>query len=531
MVRFLVAKALAVRLGDCTIANFDFPEWGFAFPAVDPSRYRRTLLIERIEQLDFDAIAQEAAEEPSLHIVIRHFLQRQSLFLAREAYLGIFPISPDAPAFGADHLLINIRAGDVLSGTHDWYPLVPVGFYRWLVEQTGLEPVFVGQLEPGSYIDALRAAFPRAGFIASQGARLDFDTIRRATNIVPAISTFSVVAAWLAGARRVFLPLDGFLNPSHKREIDLVPTEDPRYRFFLFPLNYALPELRALEHHQKLEGRWKEISRATLRHLKNAAPHIPDSLATPESHLWPDFDPLWYVHSHLDAAMEISEGWYSGPLQHYLDIGRLRGYQPNARPRKTTLPNLALGKRAWQSSLSSWSRGRSIEEDAKGAVDGNRHKDYGFHTNVEDNPWWVVDLGAPMAVREIHIYNRRGAESVMRRACPLLVETSLDGHSWAASFVWKRGNTSAPSRAISHRSLRKPPVRCSHVIYGLPPHRRPLVCILPRWKSTASDRLLAERVRTRRRIAPVSSRAGRTRYSGRSCTGPVHGRSAMQRPC
>jgi hypothetical protein len=127
--------------------------------------------------------------------------------------------------------------------------------------------------------------------------------------------------------------------------------------------------LSALEHHQKLEGRWKEISRSALRRIKSAAPQIPDSLATPESHLWPDFDPLWYVHSHLDAA--ISEGWYSGPLQHYLDIGRLRGYQPNARPRKMTLPNIALGKSARQSSLSPWSRGRSVEDDAKGAVDGN----------------------------------------------------------------------------------------------------------------------------------------------------------------
>jgi hypothetical protein len=434
MVRFLVVKALAARLGDCTIANFQFPEWGLAFPPVDAARYRKTLLVERIEQLDFEAIAQEATHEPSLHVVIRHYLQRQSLFLAREAYVGIFPVSPEAPAFGADHLLINVRAGDVLNGAHDWYPLMPIGFYRWIVERTGLKPVFMGQLEPGPYIDALRGAFPQGTFIASRGARIDFDTIRRAANIVPAISTFSVAAAWLSSAHRIFLPLNGFLNPCHKPEIDLVPTEDPRYRFFLFPLNYALPELQALDHHRKLDGLWKEISRAALRQLKTAAPRIPDSLATPESRRWPDFDPEWYVHTHLDAAMEISEGWYSGPLQHYLDIGRLRGYQPNARPRNTALPNLALGKRAWQSSLSPWSKGRSLDEDAAGAVDGNRHKDYAFHTNFEDNPWWAVDLGAPAAVREVHIYNRRGSEVVLRRACPMLVETSLDGHSWTPFF-------------------------------------------------------------------------------------------------
>jgi hypothetical protein len=39
-----------------------------------------------------------------------------------------------------------------------------------------------------------------------------------------------------------------------------------------------------------------------------------------------------------------------------------------------------------------------------------------------------------MGVYEVHIYNRRGAEAVLQRACPLLVETSLDGVSWSTFF-------------------------------------------------------------------------------------------------
>lgn len=487
MIRFFVAKALAARLGPCTIANFEFPEWGFNLPPVEAGRYRKTILIERIEQLDFEAIARVAAKEPSLHIVIRHYLQRQSLFLAREAYLDIFPISADVPEFGADHLLINIRAADILDGAVDWYPLVPIGFYRWLLERTRLTPVFLGQLESGPYIDTLRATFPRAMFIGSQGARLDFDTIRRAANIVPSISTFSVTAAWLSGARRIFLPLSGFLNPCHMPQIDLVPTEDLRYRFFLFPLNHALPELQALDHHRKLEGRWKEISRAALRQIKTSAPRIPDSLATPEWHEWPEFDPVWYVHTYIDAAMEISEGWYSGPLQHYLDIGRLRGYQPCPQPRETLMPNLALGRRAWQSSLSPWSKGRSLEEDAMGAVDGNRHKDYAFHTNAEDNPWWVVDLGEPASIHEVHVYNRRGVDVLLWRASPLLIETSQDGRAWTPFFRLGAGQrfgsesgepvpliarADRPARARYVRITAASPQTCLHLaaveVYGQP---------------------------------------------------------------
>ena len=431
IIRYFVAKALAERLGGATVANFDFPEWGFSLPPVDPLRYRKTILIERIEQLDFDAIADEAAAEPSLHVVIRHFLQRQELFLPREAYLATFPIVTDVPHFGDDDLVINIRTGDVLEGAVEWYPLMPIGFYRWIVDLTGLNPVFVGQLDAGPYVDQLRASFPNARFLPSGGPMVDFDTLRRARNIVPAISTFSLVAAWLSDARRVFLPLNGFLNPAHLPAVDLIPIEDQRYLFFLFPLNHALPQTQALAHHARMEGMWREISRNQLRMIKSSAPFIPSRVAAPESTSWPNFDATRYLHTHLDAAMEISEGWYASALEHFLDIGRKRGYTSGSVDTVMNMPNLALNKRAWQSTISEWSRGKTISEDAMRAVSGDRRKDYGFHTALENFPWWIVDLGIICLVREIHIYNRVGHASVRQRALPMLIHVSSDGETWA----------------------------------------------------------------------------------------------------
>ena len=429
LIRYFVAHALAVRLGGAVVANFAFPEWGFDMPAVDPRHYRNTLLIERIEQLNFDPIAAYVRDNPSTHIVIRHFLQRQELFLSKEVYQARFPIISEVETFDERHLLINIRTGDILTGFVAWYPLIAVGFYRWIVAQTGLIPVFMGQLDDGPYVRQLRAAFPQARFVPSMGAIRDFDTIRRAANIVPSVSTFSVVAAWLSDARQVFLPLNGFLNPRHRPEIDLVPVEDPRYRFFLFPLNHALPEMEALAYHATIEGRWRELSRNQVRRIK-AGPHVAQCAAAPESQSWPGFDETWYLHTYIDAAMEISDGWYATALEHFLDVGRLRGYRPGPSVQASALPNLSFGKRAWQSSLSSWSKGRTVEEDATNAVNGDLKQDYAFHTDEQTDPSWTVDLEQPATVKEVHIFNRLGPDVLRQRAAPLLVSLSVDGHAW-----------------------------------------------------------------------------------------------------
>src|SRR6185437_3810679 len=125
---------------------------------------------------------------------------------------------------------------------HPDYTLIPVEFYTALVAETGLRPVFMGQIGANSYIERLRRAFPDARFIPSRGPLRDFEIIRRSRNVIVSVSTFSWLAAWLSDADRIFLPMTGFYNPAQFPEIDLLPLHDPRYRFYLFPVNYAVPE-------------------------------------------------------------------------------------------------------------------------------------------------------------------------------------------------------------------------------------------------------------------------------------------------
>ncbi len=68
------------------------------------------------------------------------------------------------------------------------------------------------------------------------------------------------------------------------------------------------------------------------------------------------------------------------------------------------------------------------EEDAAGGCDGVIDGLWGFHTALEIDPWWQIDLKRPMSLDQIHIYNR--CDHTVGRASRLLVLLSKDGNRW-----------------------------------------------------------------------------------------------------
>ena len=83
--------------------------------------------------------------------------------------------------------------------------------------------------------------------------------------------------------------------------------------------------------------------------------------------------------------------------------------------------NVALHKPAFQSSLSSWSRA----DDSQGAVNGKKTGGFGFHTDLEESPWWMVDLGLSVPISRVDVYNREDCCSERSRS--LSIELSHDG--------------------------------------------------------------------------------------------------------
>ncbi|CZT33307.1 discoidin domain-containing protein [Rhizobium sp. 9140] len=429
MYQYFAICGLMEHIGPSTISNADFNDWGFSFPKVDRTNYRKHIVIKSAKDFDFDRIKALVAEEPSTFIQIQHHLQRKDFFLDKDLYAKRFK-AMDKPEIEIDDdtIVINVRASEILSGEVHWYPLVPVEFYEDIVRATGKKPLFLGQLAPSPYFDRLQQAFPDARFVNSQGAYKDFETVRSAKYIVPATSTFSLAAAWLSDAEQIYLPINGFLNPAHMPDIDLIQDKDKRYRFYLFPMNYALPVDAAMEHYKAIAGSWKEISSAHVRAIRRRPHQMP-----PVAEVAPlGFSEKKYVHKYLDVALLISNGWYRNGLHHFSDIGRKTGYSiHNSFDEAIEFPNLALQGVPTQSSISPWSSGSSIEEDAKLCVSGDSSKEAGCHTGEDFEPWWAVDCRQNFLLKEVRVFNRKNDDvAIQERARGIAIEWSLDGQTW-----------------------------------------------------------------------------------------------------
>lgn len=364
LIQWFVALKLQSQVPGCLISNINFPIWNIEHKNI-PSAGRV------LHQTDEYLIEMQKATEALLcgefdRVELSGFMQRIEYFLPAEHYKSLLgrPAS-DIPSFGRKYLLINVRGAEIVRPIAPHYTLVPTGFYHRLLDETGLHPIFMGQLEKNPYSDRLREEFPGATFISSKGADIDFEIIRSASNIVPSVSTFSWAAAWLSDAERIFFPVTGFYNPMQESRIDLLPVDDDRYRFYLFPVNYATEPTDIEETHNAIEPYIRAMPIDMIKNLKSARPRFKRKLDEyevvfdetiylqrhPEVQIaldrgffadgWEhyikvgfslnllpfDFDVRWYVKRYPIAAMEVAQGDFVDLPHHYVAVGRMRNYK------------------------------------------------------------------------------------------------------------------------------------------------------------------------------------------------------------
>ena len=360
--QYLAARALAARVGEVRFSAISLPPFGIAHPPVQGD-FPGTEIVTN-NTIDLDRLARALLDGTLQRVDIRTYAQRIENFLPPAAYRN--ELTAQGPAWagtGAGELLCNIRQGDILDARHPDYVLIPVDFYADLIEETGLAPVFMGQLEDSPYMRQLRRRFPRARFLPSRGPSVDFERIRLARHIVPSISTFSWLAAWLSEAERIYLPVLGLLHPMQNRAVNLLPLDDPRFRFYYFPIHYAAPVACTEAAQAALHGLWRFMPADRLAALiaRQPAPrqkHLylqmfdesfyrasyPDIAAAIAEGHWPDgsshyattgytegrtgfaLDRAWYCRRYPIAAIEIAEGQFHDADQHWLELGRARGY-------------------------------------------------------------------------------------------------------------------------------------------------------------------------------------------------------------
>ena len=315
MIQHMLAMSIVARVPGARISRVNLPEWGIEQDVV-PDAPAPTLELKS-NRVDVAAVAAALRDGTHRNVLVSGYAQNVANFLRTEDYRPIFRTGLAVEGFGDDVLLINLRMNEILTADYPPYVLLPVAFYRQVVRDTGLRPVFFGQITPCPYLDDLKAAFPAAEFIPGAGAIHDFEVIRRSRNVCVAISTFSWVAAWLSDAARIVMPLSGLFNPVWGRiaasGLDLVPRDDARYLFYLFPLNDAVTQDRVPDVHRSLEGRWRLVT----------SPWIDDCLArhqrierSRDDHL-AIFDEAFYLTAYGDLARAKERGALGSGRDHY----------------------------------------------------------------------------------------------------------------------------------------------------------------------------------------------------------------------
>lgn len=71
-------------------------------------------------------------------------------------------------------------------------------------------------------------------------------------------------------------------------------------------------------------------------------------------------------------------------------------------------------------------------DDAVGACDGIKNGRWGFHTDLENDPWWQIDLREAVPLERILIFNR--CDHTSGRAVQLKVLVSLDGNDFHSIY-------------------------------------------------------------------------------------------------
>ena len=236
MFQYMFARRLQSLVPEIVIGDVRIPEFGIDFGPIGAPEFE--LDLPPVHQVDMQEIAHLLVSGVYDGVRLRAFVQRLEYYSDRAEMAKLFPrvCEVDESLVGAGSLVINVRGKEILRDAHEDYGPVPVDFFTQIAESSGLEPVIVGQLGDDAYSEAIRRRFAGCSVLESVSPASDFELLRSAHNVVIGVSTFSWLATWLSPhVQQIFLPVSGIFNPAQRPDIDLLPLQDERYRYFEFP--------------------------------------------------------------------------------------------------------------------------------------------------------------------------------------------------------------------------------------------------------------------------------------------------------
>lgn len=371
MMMYLSALKLQSYIPDSIISNIDIPIFDINIPDIKKTgiglhNYRLTN-DRQSGYLPIKGLSHAANITHPNFISLEGFYQHIDNFpkFNEIDYDKMFPPLDGEEGGTENDIVINIRGGEILEGIHPHYCLIPPEFYSFVISKTNKSPIFYGQLNNSPYLHELLERFPTARFIESRGLKKDFDFIRKSKHIIPCLSTFSWMASWLSKAKSIHLPIAGVLNPMQHTSSMLIPLQDPRYSFYLFPNFYAKHVNNYRDYMDPIRENWEPIDKKELiKIIPNNINHIDDFICSLDVNdyllMYPDarndfeqfgsigvfneymnngffqkrnpikLDVSFYTSKYPQAAKDISWNRYSSAEEHYILTGRHMGLKKNS---------------------------------------------------------------------------------------------------------------------------------------------------------------------------------------------------------
>jgi hypothetical protein len=232
--QYLLALRLAELVEGARVVGYDLDIFGVRDEAPAPPPGARPLRIEAGHNINLGRLAWLMNSGVADDVTLWLYGMRMEYLPDPAGVRKLLQLDDAGPA--DDCLYLHVRGGDILQGVHpDYFPL-PIAHYREVIAASGLRPVFLGQIDDSAYCRALRASFPEAEFMPAADPLSDFRTLMRGRHVAMAISSFSWLASWISPvAEQIFQPVAGLFHPMQRSDVDLLPLDDPRYRFRAIP--------------------------------------------------------------------------------------------------------------------------------------------------------------------------------------------------------------------------------------------------------------------------------------------------------
>ena len=144
MIRYMVAAKLAERLPGLQISAVDMPYWNIRHPTIDPRPCEKVCRITAEQHMAFDQIGYLWEKSLKTRFEWYGYGQRMENFPTKEICRQLFQADHSIGLSTSDNNIVcPIRGGEILQAIHPGYTTVPVNFYSDIIEEIGLDPIFM----------------------------------------------------------------------------------------------------------------------------------------------------------------------------------------------------------------------------------------------------------------------------------------------------------------------------------------------------------------------------------------------------